>query len=241
VDSEHSAIFQVLQGQQREALKRIILTASGGPFRDLPQEAMGRITGREALNHPKWKMGPKISVDSATLMNKGLEVIEAQWLFGVSLDQVVVYIHPQSIIHSMVEYQDGSILAQMGNPDMMIPIAYALAYPNRLPLNQTSLDLIGLSGLTFFQPDLERFPCLRLALEGGRMGGSMPTVINAANEVAVFSFLAGGLPFQGIPAVIEDTMGKHQHFFPIGLEEILAVDAWARKQARAWIAEHKVV
>ncbi len=238
IDSEHSAIFQVLQGQQREALKRIILTASGGPFRDLPQEAMGRITGREALNHPKWKMGPKVSVDSATLMNKGLEVIEAQWLFGVSLDQVVVYIHPQSIVHSMVEYQDGSILAQMGNPDMMIPIAYALAYPNRLSLNQTSLDLIGLSGLTFFQPDLDRFPCLRLALEGGRMGGSMPAVLNAANEVAVSAFLAGGLPFQGIPAVIEDTMGKHQPFSPIGLEEILAVDAWARKQAGAWIAEH---
>jgi 1-deoxy-D-xylulose-5-phosphate reductoisomerase len=238
VDSEHSAIFQVLQGQQREALKRIILTASGGPFRDLSQETMKGITGREALNHPKWKMGPKISVDSATLMNKGLEVMEAQWLFGVSLDQVAVYIHPQSIVHSMVEYQDGSILAQMGNPDMMIPIAYALSYPNRLPLNQTSLDLIGLSGLTFFQPDLERFPCLRLALEGGRMGGSMPIVLNAANEVAVSSFLAGGLPYQGIPAVIEDTMGKHQHCFPTVLEEILAVDAWARKQAGAWIAEH---
>ena len=164
--------------------------------------------------------------------------MEAQWLFGVSLDQVVVYIHPQSIIHSMVEYQDGSILAQMGNPDMMIPIAYALSYPNRLPLNQTSLDLIGLSGLTFFQPDMERFPCLRLALESGRMGGSMPIVLNAANEVAVSSFLAGVLPYQGIPAVIEDTMGKHQHFYPIGLEEILAVDDWARKQAGARIAEH---
>ena len=237
VDSEHSAIFQVLQGQQREALKRIILTASGGPFWDWPPEAMGRITGREALNHPKWKMGPKITIDSATLMNKGLEVMEAQWLFGVSLDQVSVYIHRQSIIHSMVEYQDGSILAQMGSPDMMIPIAYALSYPKRLPLNQTSLDLISLTGLTFLQPDLERFPCLRLALEAGRQGGSMPVVLNAANEAAVYSFLTGVLPYQGIPAVIEDTMGKHQGCTPGGLEEILDLDQWARRQAGAWIAK----
>ena len=236
VDSEHSAIFQVLQGQQRSGLKRIILTASGGPFRDYPSEAMKRITGPEAVNHPRWKMGPKISIDSATLMNKGLEVMEAQWLFGVSLDQVTVIIHPQSIIHSMVEFQDGSILAQLGNPDMMIPIAYALSYPDRLPLNQASLDLIGLGGLTFFNPDLEKFPCLGLALEAGRQGGSMPVVLNAANETAVSSFLKGVLPYQGIPAVIEDTMGKHQRCTPGGLEEILAIDGWARRQAVSWIA-----
>lgn len=237
IDSEHSAIFQVLQGQQREALRRIILTASGGPFWDYPKESMRQISYQQALNHPKWKMGPKITIDSATLMNKGLEVIEAQWLFGVSLDQVMVYIHPQSIIHSLVEYQDGSMLAQMGCPDMMIPIAYALSYPKRLPLPQTSLDLIGLTGLTFYQPDLERFPCLQLALEAARTGGSMPVVLNAANEAAVSAFLSGGLPYQGIPSVIEETMKKHEYFIPAGLEEILAVDEWARKQAAVRIAK----
>jgi 1-deoxy-D-xylulose-5-phosphate reductoisomerase len=238
VDSEHSAVFQVLQGQQRSGLKRIILTASGGPFRDYPREAMKGITGPEAVNHPRWKMGPKISIDSATLMNKGLEVMEAQWLFGVALDQVDVIIHPQSIIHSMVEFQDGSILAQLGNPDMMIPIAYALSYPDRLPLGQTSPDLIGMGGLTFFNPDLEKFPCLGLALEAGRQGGGMPVVLNAANEIAVSSFLKGVLPYQGIPAVIEDTMGKHQRSTPGGLEEILAVDGWARRQAGSWIVRN---
>ncbi len=235
IDSEHSAIFQVLQGQQREALRKIILTASGGPFWNWSLEEMKEITGRQALNHPKWKMGPKITIDSATLMNKGLEVMEAQWLFGVSPDQVEVCIHPQSIIHSMVEYQDGSILAQMGNPDMMIPIAYALAYPKRLPLNQGYLDLFQVTGLTFFRPDLDKFPCLRLALEAGRIGGSMPVVLNAANEVAVSSFLKEGLPYHGIPAVIEGTMKDHQSLIPTGLEEILAIDVWARKQARSWI------
>lgn len=235
IDSEHSAIFQVLQGQQREALRKIILTASGGPFWDYPQEAMKGITCQQALNHPKWKMGQKISIDSATLMNKGLEVMEAQWLFGVSLDQVDICIHPQSIIHSMVEYQDGSILAQMGNPDMVIPIAYALSYPRRLPLNQGFLDLTQLTGLTFFKPDLERFPCLGLALEAARTGGSMPVVLNAANEAAVFSFLKEGLSYQGIPSVIEATMEKHKPFSPANLEEILAVDSWARKEAGSWI------
>jgi 1-deoxy-D-xylulose-5-phosphate reductoisomerase len=235
IDSEHSAIFQVLQGQQREALRRIILTASGGPFWKCSHEEMKGITGRQALNHPKWKMGPKITIDSATLMNKGLEVMEAQWLFGVSPGQVDVCIHPQSIVHSMVEYQDGSILAQMGNPDMMMPIAYALSYPERLVLNHGFLDLFQMPGLTFFRPDLERFPCLRLALEAGRVGGSMPVVLNAANEAAVFSFLNGGLSFEGIPAVIEETMRNHRSVSPGGLEEILTIDAWARKLAGSWI------
>jgi 1-deoxy-D-xylulose-5-phosphate reductoisomerase len=236
IDSEHSAVFQVLQGQQRSGLKKIILTASGGPFRDHPLEAMERISGPEALNHPRWKMGPKISIDSATLMNKGLEVMEAQWLFGVSIDQVAVVIHPQSIVHSMVEFQDGSILAQMGNPDMRVPIAYALSYPNRLPLNPPAFDLTGSGGLTFFEPDLKRFPCLGLALEAGRQGGSMPVVLNAANEVAVSSFLRGDLPFQEIPAVIQNTMEKHPRCSPAGLEEILSIDRWARGQASSWIA-----
>lgn len=238
IDSEHSAIFQVLQGQQQEALRRIILTASGGPFWNSSPEEMGRITDQQALNHPRWKMGQKITIDSATLMNKGLEVMEAQWLFGVSLDQVEVYIHPQSIIHSMVEYQDGSILAQMGNPDMMIPIAYALAYPKRLALNQEALDLIGLSGLTFYRPDLDRFPCLRLALEAGRTGGSMPVVLNAANEVAVSSFLTKRIPFQGIPRLIEDVMESHSPFAPASLEEILSLDVWAREKACSLLAQN---
>jgi 1-deoxy-D-xylulose-5-phosphate reductoisomerase len=238
IDSEHSAIFQVLQGQHRAALRRIILTASGGPFWNSSQEEMTGISDQQALNHPKWKMGKKISIDSATLMNKGLEVMEAQWLFGVSLDQVDIAIHPQSIVHSMVEFQDGSILAQMGNPDMMIPIAYALSYPRRLPLNQEPLDLVSLSGLTFYHPDLDKFPCLRLALEAGRSGGSMPVVLNAANEVAVSCFLKGELAFQKISSVIEDTMEKHEQFIPAGLEEILAVDNWARKQAGSWIEKH---
>ncbi len=183
-------------------------------------------------------MGPKISIDSATLMNKGLEVMEAQWLFGVSLDQVEVIIHPQSIIHSMVEYRDGSILAQMGNPDMMIPIAYALSYPQRLPLKQAPLDLLNLSGIRFYPPDLKRFPCLKLALEAGRAGGSLPVVLNAANEVAVASFLKGALNYQGIASVIEDTMERHEHLIPAGLEEILAVDNWARRQADFWIVKY---
>ncbi|MEW6186202.1 MAG: 1-deoxy-D-xylulose-5-phosphate reductoisomerase [Thermodesulfobacteriota bacterium] len=239
VDSEHSAIFQVLQGQQRTALKRIILTASGGPFRDYPREEMARITGGQALNHPRWKMGPKISIDSATLMNKGLEVMEAGWLFGVPLDQIDIYIHPQSIVHSMVEFQDGSVLAQLGNPDMMLPIAYALSYPERLPLVQPPLDLTALEGLTFSRPDLERFPCLKLALVAGKEGGTLPAVLNAANEAAVAAFLAGGLTFQGIAQVIEATMEKHHPFTPSALDEILEVDAWARAQAGAWISERK--
>jgi 1-deoxy-D-xylulose-5-phosphate reductoisomerase len=239
VDSEHSAVFQVLQGQNRQGIKRIILTASGGPFRDCSPETMKRITGPEALKHPRWKMGPKISIDSATLMNKGLEVMEAHWLFGVSFDRITVIIHPQSIVHSFVEFQDGSLLAQMGNPDMRIPIAYALSYPDRLPLDQPTLELTGLEGLTFFEPDLEKFPCLRIALQAGRQGGSMPVVLNAANEIAVDSFLKGILNFQEIPALIEETMAKHPRCVPQGLEEILAIDHWARTAAENWIAKNK--
>jgi 1-deoxy-D-xylulose-5-phosphate reductoisomerase len=235
VDSEHSAVFQVLQGQPREALKKIILTASGGPFRDLPWEAMERITGAQALNHPRWKMGPKITVDSATLMNKGLEVMEARWLFDVDLDRIDIVIHPQSVVHSLVEFQDGSLLAQMGRPDMLIPIAYALSFPERLPLNPPSLDLTALKGLDFFKPDLTRFPCLKLALEAAKEGGSMPVVLNAANEEAVASFLAGLLPFTRMAEVIEETMNRHQTIRPRDLEEIQAVDAWARREARARI------
>ena len=239
VDSEHSAVFQVLQGQDRGSLKRIILTASGGPFWNWPKEKMASITGPEALNHPNWKMGPKITVDSATLMNKGLEVMEARWLFGVALEQIAVTIHPQSIVHSLVEFQDGSLLAQLGPPDMHIPIAFALAYPDRLPLHQPGLDLARMSGLTFFDPDLEKFPCLRLAGEAARAGGSLPIVLNAANETAVAAFLRGELPFRGIPEIIGRTMKKHAILSPSGLEEILAVDTWARREAEAVLRTRK--
>jgi 1-deoxy-D-xylulose-5-phosphate reductoisomerase len=230
VDSEHSAVFQALQGQPREAVQRIILTASGGPFRDRPPERMDCVTREEALAHPKWKMGPKISIDSATLMNKGLEVMEAQWLFGLPLDQVAITIHPQCIIHAMVEYRDGSILAQMGPADMRLPIAYALAYPERLPLNRTSLDLTRLDGLTFLDPDPEKFPCLGLALRAAKTGGSLPIVLNAANEVAVEAFLRGELPYPGIPEVIRRIMDQHVIISPQGLEEIMAVDCRTRKE-----------
>jgi 1-deoxy-D-xylulose-5-phosphate reductoisomerase len=234
VDSEHSAIFQVLQGQQKQALRRLILTASGGPFLNFSKEAMATITGPQALDHPKWKMGPKITIDSATLMNKGLEVMEAHWLFDVPMDQVDILIHPQSIVHSMVEFQDGSILAQMGVPDMTLPIAYAISYPERLPLQQTPLDLTACSGLHFFQPDLEKFPCLRLALQAGKAGGSLPIVLNAANELAVSFFLQNMITYQNIPELIEDLLGKHVPVYPADLEEIMAIDAWAREQARTW-------
>ena len=239
MDSEHSAIFQALQGQQRDSVKRIILTASGGPFRDRPPEQMDRITREEALRHPNWRMGPKISIDSATLMNKGLEVMEAQWLFGIPLEQVAITIHPQSIIHSLVEYRDGSILAQMGLPDMRVPIAYALAYPDRLPLNQASLDLTQLAGLTFLDPDPEKFPCLGLALRAARTGESLPIVLNAANEVAVEAFLRGELNYPGIPEVIRRIMDRHVIISPEGLEEILAVDLQTRGETAAFISSLK--
>jgi len=203
VDSEHSAIFQALQGQRREDLARIILTASGGPFRTWPKEELRRVTPEAALKHPNWEMGKKITIDSATLMNKGLEVIEAFHLFQVSLERIEVKIHPQSIVHSLVEYQDGSVLAQLGPPDMRIPIAYALAYPERLPLELPRLDLVAVSPLTFEEPDYDKFSALRLAYEAARVGGTAPAILNAANEEAVEAFLAGRLRFDLIPRVVE--------------------------------------
>ena len=236
LDSEHSAIFQVLQGQRRETVQRIILTASGGPFHDRPPVDMVRITREEALRHPNWKMGPKISIESATLMNKGLEVMEAQWLFGIPLEQVAITIHPQSIVHSLVEFRDGSVLAQMGLPDMRVPIAYALAYPDRLPLNQPSLDLTQVPGLTFMAPDPDKFPCLGLALRAAGTGQSLPIVLNAANEVAVEAFLRGALSYSGIPEVIRRIMDGHAIITPEGLEEILAVDLQTRRETAAFIS-----
>jgi 1-deoxy-D-xylulose-5-phosphate reductoisomerase len=237
VDSEHSAIFQALQGNSRKALKRILLTASGGPFFGSTAQRLESVTPEAALRHPNWAMGPKITIDSATLMNKGLEVIEAHWLFQVPVEAIHVHIHPESIVHSMVEYVDGSVIAQMGVPDMKIPIAYALSYPDRLPVSAPALDLFDLGTLTFHRPDLEAFPCLRLAYEAAGTGGTLPAVLNAANEVAVQAFLEGALGFMDIPRLIEEVMGIHQVEPADSVERILSADGWAREKAREFVIE----
>lgn len=237
IDSEHSAIFQCLQGQRPQDLEKLMLTASGGPFLDTPADLFEKITPEKALKHPNWEMGAKITIDSATLMNKGLEVIEAKWLFDVSIGQIEVFVHPQSIIHSMVAYCDGSILAQMGIPDMQEAIAYALSYPERIALKQPLPDLVGLGALTFQHPDLKRFPCLQLAFDACREGGTMPAVMNAANEVAVEAFLSMQIPFTAIAKVIDATMNVHNLIQTPDLETILASDKWARKKAQSFVAE----
>jgi len=231
VDSEHNAIFQALHGHQRTDLRRILLTGSGGPFREWTKEAMAQASIEQALKHPNWKMGPKITIDSATMMNKGLEVIEAYQLFGARLDQIQVVVHPQSIIHSMVEFHDGSVLAQLGIPDMRVPISYALAYPERLPNILPSLDLFAVQSLNFYPPDLDRFPCLRLAFDAARLGGTMPAVLNAANEIAVQAFLDGQMGFLGIPVVIEWTMTRHDVVPLTDIATAMEADRWAREQA----------
>jgi len=231
VDSEHNAIFQALHGHQRADLRRILLTGSGGPFREWSREAMDRASIAEALKHPNWKMGPKITIDSATMMNKGLEVIEAYQLFGASLEQIQVVVHPQSIIHSMVEFHDGSVLAQLGIPDMRVPISYALAYPDRLPNVLPSLDLFAVQALHFYPPDFDRFPCLRLAFDAARLGGTMPAVLNAANEIAVQAFLDGQIGFLAIPVVIEQTMTRHDVVPLTDIATAMEADHWAREQA----------
>ncbi|KPJ75922.1 MAG: 1-deoxy-D-xylulose 5-phosphate reductoisomerase [Deltaproteobacteria bacterium SG8_13] len=233
VDSEHSAIFQCLSGNRHQDLHRILLTASGGPFLDKPSETFGKISPEDALRHPNWQMGPKITIDSATLMNKGLEVIEARWLFGVSLEQIEVVIHPQSIVHSMVAFCDGSIIAQMGIPDMKAAIAYALSWPRRLPLGQPLPDFNEVGALTFRRPDLEKFPCLALAIQAASRGGTLPAVLNAANEVAVGAFLDHRLRFVDIAAVVRAVMQRHETVESPGLEQLLEADRWARQQAAA--------
>ena len=236
VDSEHNAIFQCLEGRSRDTLKRIILTASGGPFRQWPKSRFAAITVKDALNHPTWRMGNKITIDSATLMNKGLEVIEAHWLFGLPTDQIGVVIHPQSVIHSMVEMIDGSIIAEMAIPDMAIPIAFALAYPDRLPLDHLKpLSLLGCASLTFEEPDFSRFPCLGLAYDALKEGGTMPACLNAANEELVANFLAGRARFVDIPRYIATVMESHDNRPVRSLEDLLEVDCWARSAARALI------
>jgi 1-deoxy-D-xylulose-5-phosphate reductoisomerase len=239
VDSEHSAIFQVLAGQRREDVSRLILTASGGPFRTWDAARIARATVEEALRHPNWEMGPKITIDSATLMNKGLEVIEARWLFDAPPEQVEVVVHPQSIVHSLVEFRDGSVLAQLGLPDMRVPIAVALAHPERLPLELPRLDLAALARLEFEDPDRKRFPCLDLAYQALRGAESAPAVLNAANEVAVAAFLAGRIPFPAIAAlngdVLESFEGRGGPSRLAALGDVLEADAWARARAGDWL------
>jgi 1-deoxy-D-xylulose-5-phosphate reductoisomerase len=231
IDSEHSAIFQCLAGHRRQDLKQILLTASGGPFLDKATEDLDDISPEVALHHPTWDMGPKVTIDSATLMNKGLEVIEARWLFDVPLERIQVVIHPESIIHSMVVYQDSAVIAQLALPDMRIPIAYALSYPERLDLGLSPPDFFELGALTFREPDLERFACLALAMEACRAGKTYPAVLNAANEVAVRAFLDHRIGFGHIAGTIQETMAKHEPVSNPGLSDILSADAWARRTA----------
>ncbi|SFG49845.1 1-deoxy-D-xylulose 5-phosphate reductoisomerase [Desulfotomaculum arcticum] len=230
VDSEHSAVWQCLNGEDSSALATILLTASGGPFRKTDAALMADITPAMALSHPNWQMGPKITVDSATLMNKGLEVIEARWLFNVQYDNINVVIHPESIIHSMVEFVDGSVIAQMGVPDMKLPIQYALFYPKRQAGDVTRLHW-PVRNLTFEEPDYKRFPALALAYQAGRTGGTMPAVMNAANEIAVAAFLANKISFTSIPRLVEEVMSKHDSLTYNSVEEVLAIDSWARSAA----------
>lgn len=240
IDSEHNAIFQAMPRDGHSELaargvRRILLTASGGPFRSAPLASLDQITPEQACAHPNWVMGKKISVDSATMMNKGLEVIEAHWLFNASADQIQVVIHPQSVIHSMVEYIDGSVLAQLGNPDMRTPIAYALGYPERIESGVSALDLFKIARLDFEAPDVQRFPCIALAYAALRADGSAPTVLNAANEVAVAAFLRRQLPFPAIARVIEHTLASVSATAVETVEQVLAVDAVARQVAQEQI------
>ncbi|MFH1930712.1 MAG: 1-deoxy-D-xylulose-5-phosphate reductoisomerase [Pseudomonadota bacterium] len=243
IDSEHSAILQSLQGHPREDLRRVILTASGGPFRDLSLEEMSKVTPAQALNHPNWNMGPKVSIDSSTMMNKGLEAIEAKWLFDLKMDQISILIHSQSIVHSMVEYKDGSIISQMGVPDMIIPISFALSFPHHLKTRVPPLELEKIGILSFEKPDMKRFRCLDLALKAAEIGGSMPAVLNGANEIAVESFLKGNIGFLDIPDLIEKTMASHKSHPIDSIETVMEVDRWARDTARAklvkMISEHR--
>ena len=232
VDSEHNAVFQCLAGSPLKTVKRIVLTASGGPFRALPLERLRTVTPEQACAHPNWVMGRKISVDSATMMNKGLEVIEARWLFDVAAERIEVLIHPQSIVHSMVEYADGSVIAQMSNPDMRVPIANALGFPDRIASGAKSLDLGAIGQLSFEQPDLQRFPCLPLAYASLKEGGVSPAILNAANEVAVDAFLGLRLPFTAIAEVIRETLERVEGSSAGELDSILEADARARRAAR---------
>lgn len=228
VDSEHCAFYQCLQGEKRESIEKLLLTCSGGPFRGKKREDLKDATVKQVLAHPTWNMGQKITVDSATLVNKGLEVIEAKWLYGVSYDQIQVVVHPQSIVHSMVQFHDGAVIAQLGSTDMKLPIQYALTYPNRTVSSFERLDFWKMKDLTFSQPDTDTFKGLKFAYEAGAMGGTMPCVFNAANEVAVGAFLKGGIRFLDIYDIIEETMLKRECILEPTLDELFAEDRWAR-------------
>ncbi len=238
IDSEHSALWQCLSvHHRREELERVTLTASGGPFRDTPLEQLAHVTAAEALAHPVWKMGSKITVDSATLMNKGLEVIEAHWLFDLRFEQIDVLIHPQSVVHALVAFRDGSVVAQLAYPDMRLPIQYALGYPERLPAACPRLDLTAIGRLEFEPPDLERFPALQIAREAGQAGSTYPTVLSSADQVAVEAFLRGELRFIEIPAIVRAVLDRHHApSGPLTLELIAEADTWARAEARRHIA-----
>jgi 1-deoxy-D-xylulose-5-phosphate reductoisomerase len=235
VDSEHSAIFQCLEGQRRADVARILLTASGGPFRRMDKADLAAVTVAQALNHPTWKMGAKITVDSATLMNKGLEVIEARWLFDVTAERVQVVVHPQSVIHSMVEYVDGSVIAQLGVADMGIPILYALTYPRRLPCPAERLDLTRVGALSFEEPDTDRFPCLGLARQALEAGDCAPAIVNAANEVAVAAFLGGQIRFTRIPALIAEALGRVPNRSLNSIDTCVDIDAETRRVVQGWL------
>ncbi len=237
IDSEHSAILQSLQGHPRKDLSRVILTASGGPFRDQSLNDMVSVTPAQALEHPNWSMGKKISIDSATMMNKGFEAIEAKWFFDLEMEQISILIHPQSIIHSMVEYTDGSVIAQLGIPDMMLPISYALSFPRHLKNDLPPVDLDQIGSLTFKRPDMEIFPCLALALQAAKHGGTMPVVLNGANEIAVESFLNENIRFLDIPNVISKTMASHKIVSLDSIDTVLEADSWARKYALKFIKD----
>jgi 1-deoxy-D-xylulose-5-phosphate reductoisomerase len=234
IDSEHSAIFQCLQGEDRAAVRRLILTASGGSFRDLTREQLADVTVEAALAHPNWSMGAKITIDSATMMNKGLEIIEAHWLFDLPYSKIDTILHKESIIHSMVEFTDRAVMAQLGTPDMRIPIQYALSYPERVSLETEPLDLVRIAKLHFAAPDFERYPCLAFAYEAGKKGGTMPTVLNGANEVAVARFLRGDLSFLAIEDTIAYVMARHHNITDPGLGDIFEADRWARQVAEQY-------
>jgi 1-deoxy-D-xylulose-5-phosphate reductoisomerase len=235
IDSEHSAIFQCLRAARDREVEKIIITASGGPFRRTPARALGRVTAKQALRHPTWSMGAKITIDSATMMNKGLEVIEAHYLFNVPYDKIDIVVHPQSIVHSLVQFTDGSLLAHLGMPDMRVPIQYALTYPEKRYLRVARLDLAACGRLEFEKPDFRRFPCMALAYAAGRTGGTMPCVMNAANEMAVSFFLSGRIRFSDIPRLIEKAMRRHRPRKSYTLDEILSVDRRTRKEVASWV------
>ena len=239
VDSEHNAIFQCLQGANEKEVRKVILTASGGPFRQSRAAELEKVTVAQALKHPTWSMGKKITIDSATMFNKGLEMIEAHWLFGLPMKQVEVVVHPQSIVHSMVEFIDGSVLAQLSVTDMCFPIQYAVTFPERMPCGLPPLDLAKLGSLTFEAPDEKRFPALRLAREAGEAGGTLPGVFNAANEVAVEAFLAEQIPFPRIWGMVEEVMQKHTTLSSPDLDAIIEADRWARSEAKVRLEKRK--